>query len=186
MMRLFVLFLIMLVFTSCSQKDYEAKEIKDFCHGKIVRSEYGYHVVYFDYYKTQACFVWNLYMPYSIKYDGQSVRYSLLPAFKSVTYNSLKMTIAPRVFPESRLINLKGKDSLFLPFVDLNFYNDSAFGVESGLSATNLVNEVKNLIVEIPCVEEGYIKHHPTFRIGKSKVPVIECDIDSLIKTSEK
>ena len=127
MMKNLILLILILFFTSCSQKEHDKVNIaEDYCRGKIAKTEHSYFVIYLDYYKAEKCFIWSINKPYSIKRRGKGIHYKLLPPFRQVMYKSLKMTWAPKAFPTSKPFYLKGQDSLWLPRNrDLNIFNDS-------------------------------------------------------------
>lgn len=175
------LFLLILVFLlSCSQKEHDKRNVnEDYCHGKIVGTEYRHFLIRIDFFKSRKCFVWNEYMPYSVEQKERKIRYKLMPPFRTVTYKSLKMTWAPKVFPSSSPFYMEGNDSLYLPWrSDLNLFNDSVFWKEYGFASFKNIYKGDSLILEIPCVDEDYVKKFPVFQIGQTKVPVIECRID--------
>lgn len=179
MMNVIFLFVFLFFFTSCSQKEHEIAVFKDYCHGKIARTEHNYFVIYLDYYKAEKCFIWSINKPYSVKKRGKEVRYKLLPPFRKVMYKSLKMTWAPKVFPSSKPFYLEGRDTLWLPWNrDLNIFNDPGFAEEFGFANLKSISRGDSLILDIPCVDEYYIKTNSSFQIGLSKVPVFECKID--------
>ena len=179
--RLLICFLL-LFFVGCEESKEthdKVNVIEDYCRGKIVGTEYTYFLIHIEFYKSTKCLVWNAYMPYSIERKERVIRYKLLPPFRTVTYKSLKMTWAPKVFPSSRPFHMEGKDSLDLPWrSNLNLFNDSAFWKENGFADLKKIYIGDSLILEIPCVDEDYVKEAPDFQIGQTEVPVIECKID--------
>ena len=178
-MRVLILLILILFFVSCSQKEHEIVVFKNYCHGRIARTEHDYFVIYLDYYKTEKCFIWSINKPYTVNRRGKEIHYKLLPPFRQVMYKSLKMTWAPKVFPTSKPFYLEGRDSLLLPWNrNLNIFNDSVFMEESGFANLKSINRGDSLILDIPCVDEDYVKKVPVFQIGQTEVPVIECKID--------